>query len=156
MAQLVKDVLFATAVYAAFGLVLGSIAFVTGQWAQTQFITNASGQAPTEFGPVFIAVIFVQTAASILLFGPVIAVFVGRLIGSAFDSPATALVSGAAGGLFGSYVMAAVAIGLLTLSKGDAANQAFTLRQAIRPILLAGIPTAIVGGVAAAVESILS
>lgn len=153
--QLIRDIGFVIAVYAAFGLVLGTIAYIAGGWVQTQFVSAATGQSPDEFGPVFVAVSFLQIGVLVLFFGPIVAVFVSRILGAAFDGVRSAFFTGSVGGFFGFLTMAGIALGLLVFSKGPGAEQAFTLRQTVRPVLFAAPVTAIVGGVTAAIESVL-
>ncbi|MFW6321651.1 MAG: hypothetical protein ACOC0Z_07345, partial [Halohasta sp.] len=136
---------------AVFGIALGILAFVSGSWAQSQLVTDAGGAA--DFGPVFIAVAYLQTAVVILFLGPVIAALVGGLLSSIISSPKVAFVIGGAGSLVGFYIMSLIAIGILVLSKGSNASQAFSFGQVLVPMLVAGLPTALMGAVVSAVSS---
>jgi len=130
------------------------LAFVSGSWAQSQLVTDAGGA--TDFGPIFIAIAYLQTAVIIFFLGPVIAALVGGLLGSVFSSPKTALITGGGGSLVGFYIMSVIALGVLVLSKGDGATQAFSFGQALVPMLVAGIPTAIMGSLVSALSSALN
>lgn len=143
-----------TAVFAVFGIALGFLAFISGSWAQSQLITDAGGA--TEFGPVFIAVAYLQTAIVIFLLGPVIAALVAGLLGSMFSNTKLAFVTGGVGTLVGFYLMSVIALAILVLSKGTEAQQAFSFTQALFPMLLAGIPTAIMGSLISALSSLLN
>ncbi len=154
MNKLVQAVGFMTAVFAGFGIALGLLAFISGSWAQSQLITDAGGAA--EFGPVFIAVAYLQTAIVILLLGPVIAALAAGLLGPVFSSPKLALAGGGIASLVGFYIMAVIALAILVLSKGPEAQQAFSFTQVLVPMLTAGIPTAIMGSLISALSSALN
>lgn len=154
MNKLVQAVGFMTAVFAVFGIALGLLAFISGSWAQSQLVTDAGGA--TEFGPIFIAVAYLQTAIVILLLGPVVAALAAGLLGPAFSSPKLALVGGGVASLVGFYIMAVIALAILMLSKGSEAQQAFSFTQALVPMLTAGIPTAIMGSLISALSSALN
>lgn len=153
MKDILQSVGFVTAVFAVFGIVLGILSFVSGSWAQSQLITGAGGG---DFGPVFIAIAYLQTAIIIFFLGPVIAALVGGLLGGVFSNPKTALITGGGGSLVGFYIMSVIALGVLTLSKGGQAQQAFSFGQALFPMLISGIPTAIMGSLVSALSSALN
>lgn len=154
MKDILQSVGFVTAIFAVFGIALGILAFVSGSWAQTQLVTDAGGAV--DFGPIFIAIAYLQTAVIILFLGPVIAALVGGLLGSVFSSPKTALITGGGGSLVGFYIMSVIALGVLVLSKGSGATQAFSFGQALFPMLVAGVPTAIMGSLISALSSALN
>jgi hypothetical protein len=154
MKDILQSVGFVTAIFAVFGIALGILAFVSGSWAQSQLITDAGGA--TQFGPVFIAVAYLQTAVILFFLGPVIAALIGGLLGSVFSSPKTALITGGVGSLVGFYIMSAIALGVLMLSKGGQAQQAFGFGQALFPMLISGVPTAIMGSLISALSSALN
>lgn len=143
-----------TIVFAIFGIALGLLAFISGSWAQSQLVTDAGGA--TEFGPVFIAVAYLQIAVVIFLLGPVIAALMAGLIGSNLPGPKLSLLIGGVSSLVGFYLMCSIALAILVLSKGSAAQQAFSFTQALRPMLMAGIPTAIMGGLISALRAVTS
>lgn len=154
MNKIVQSVGFMTAVFAVFGIALGVLSFISGSWAQSQLITEAGGA--TEFGPVFIAITYLQTAIVIFLLGPVIAALTASVFGSQFGRPKLALVTGGTASLVGFYLMSVIALAFLVLSKGADAHQAFSFTQALLPMLAAGIPTAIMGSVLSALSSALN
>jgi hypothetical protein len=154
MKDILQSVGFVTVIFAVFGIALGILAFVSGSWAQSQLITDAGGA--TDFGPIFIAIAYLQTAVIIFFLGPVIAALIGGLLGSVFSSPKTALITGGGGSLVGFYIMSVIALGVLVLSKGDGATQAFSFGQALFPLVVAGIPTAIMGSLISALSSALN
>jgi len=151
MKNILQSIGLVAAVFAVFGIVLGILAYVSGSWAQSQLITDAGGAE--EFGPIFIAIAYLQTAVIVFFLGPVIAAVVGGLLGSVFSNPKSALITGGGGSLVGFYIMSVVALGVLVLSKGAQAEQAFSFGQALFPMLVAGIPTAIMGGLISALSS---
>jgi len=154
MKKTLQAVGFMISLFTLFGIALGVLAFVSGSWAQSQLVTDAGGA--TDFGPIFIAIAYLQTAVIIFFLGPVIAALVGGLLGSVFSSPKTALITGGGGSLVGFYIMSVIALGVLVLSKGDVATQAFSFGQALVPMLVAGIPTAIMGSLVSALSSALN
>ncbi|MEA1932391.1 MAG: hypothetical protein U9O06_12715 [Euryarchaeota archaeon] len=151
MKKTLQAVGFITLIFTLFGIALGVLAFISGSWAQSQLITSASGA--TDFGPVFIGIAYLQTAVIIFFLGPVIASVAGGLLGSVFSSPKTALITGGVGSLFGFYLMSVIAIGVLVLSKGSGAEQAFSFGQALFPLAVTGIPTAIIGSLISAISA---
>jgi len=154
MKDILQSIGIVTAVFAVFGIALGILSFVSGSWAQTQLVDAASGGL--SFGPTFIAVAYLQTAIVIFFLGPIIASLVGGLLGGVFSSPKTALITGGGGSLVGFYIMSVIALGVLILSKGGGAPQAFSFGQALFPMLVAGIPTAIMGSLISALSSALN
>jgi len=154
MNKIVQSVGFMTAVFAVFGIALGVLSFISGSWAQSQLITDAGGV--TEFGPVFIAVAYLQTAVVLFLLGPVIAALTAGIFGRQLTSPKLALVTGGIASLVGFYIMSVIALTFLVLSKGADAQQAFSFTQALLPMLAAGIPTAIMGSLISALSSALN
>ena len=141
-----------TLVFAVFGIALGLLAFISGSWAQSQLITEAGGAV--EFGPVFIAVAYLQTAVVIFLLGPVIAALTAGLLGAQLPGPKLSLLIGGVSSLFGFYIMSSIALLILVLSKGAEAEQAFSFTQALFPMIMAGIPTAIMGSLISALSSV--
>lgn len=154
MKKILQPVGIMTAIFAVFGIALGLLAFVSGSWAQSQLISGAGGA--TEFGPIFVAVAYLQTAIVIFMFGPVIAALVSGIIGSVLPNPKIALLTGGVASLFGFYIMSVIAIGMLVISKGTEAQQALSFTQALVPMLMAGIPTAIMGSLISALSSALN
>ena len=141
-----------TLVFAIFGIALGLLAFISGSWAQSQLITEAGGAA--EFGPVFIAVAYLQIAVVIFLLGPVVAALTAGLLGAKLPGPKLSLLIGGVSSLVGFYIMSSIALAILVLSKGADAQQAFSFTQALFPMLMAGIPTAIMGSLISALSSV--
>jgi len=154
MKKILQPVGIMTGMFAVFGIALGLLAFVSGSWAQSQLISGAGGA--TEFGPIFVAVAYLQTAIVIFMLGPVIAALVAGLIGSVLPNPKIALLTGGVATLFGFYIMSVIAIGMLVISKGTEAQQALSFTQALVPMVMAGIPTAIMGSLISALSSALN
>jgi len=151
MKKILQAIGFTTMVFAVFGIALGLLGYISGSWAQSQLITDAGGAA--EFGPVFVAVAYLQTAVVIFLLGPVVAGLAASILGALLSTPKAGFVAGGTASLVGFYVMSIVALGILVLSKGPDAQQAFSFTQALGPMLLAGIPTAIIGSLLAALSA---
>jgi len=155
MRKLIIKIGLMAVIFAIFGIALGILAFVAGSWAQTQLIADAGGHA-ADFGPVFVSVSFLQTAIILFFMGPLVAAVVGGLIGGTAPDPKGGLVIGGVGSLVGFYLMSVIALLFLVLSKGQGTDQALTFGQALRPMLIAGIPTAIIGAVISALGSAVS
>jgi len=151
MKKTLQSVGFIISVFTLLGIALGVLAFISGSWAQSQLVTDAGGA--TDFGPVFIGIAYLQTAVIIFFLGPIIASFAGGLLGSVFSSPKTALFAGGVGSLVGYYLMSVIAVGVLVLSKGSGAEQAFSFGQVLFPLVVSGIPTAIIGSLISALSA---
>lgn len=137
------------AVFAAIGLGMGLTGFAGMGWAQSQFLVAAGGETARQFGPVFVALVYFQNANTAFFVGPVVAVLAGVLFGSRLRSGPTAAAVAAGSSLLGFYVMAFLTVLVMALALGGpGGSQAFGLGQAVGPILTAGVPTAVVGGVA--------
>jgi len=154
MKDILQSVGFVTAIFAVFGIALGILSFASGSWAQTQLVDAAAGGV--NFGPTFVAIAYLQTAVIIFFLGPVIAATVGGLLGGVFSNPKTALITGGGGSLVGFYIMSVIALGVLILSKGSGGQQAFSFGQALFPMLISGLPTAIMGSLISALSSALN
>ncbi|MFW5977691.1 MAG: hypothetical protein ACOCP2_00455 [Halohasta sp.] len=153
MKKTLQSVGFMTAVFAVFGIALGILAYISGSWAQSQLVTDAGGA--TDFGPVFIAIAYLQTAVIIFFLGPVIAAVAAAILSSVFPTPKAAFIAGGSASLLGFYVMSIIALGVLVLSKGANGQQAFSFGQVLVPMLVAGIPTAIMGSLLSTLASAL-
>jgi len=154
MKRILQSLGFIIVTFALFGIALGILAFISGSWAQSQLVTDAGGAV--DFGPVFIGIAYLQTAIVILFLGPIIAALVGGLLSSTISSPKIAFVVGGFGSLLGFYIMSVIALGILVLSKGSNATQAFSFGQALVPMLTAGLPTALMGSLISAASSALN
>lgn len=141
-------------VFGAIGVGMGLTGYNGVAWAQTQFLTAAGGGTAREFGPIFVALVYFQTANATFFVGPVVAVLAGLLFGTRLRRPRTAAAVVGGGSLVGFYVMALATVLVTSLALGGpAADQAFSLGQALGPLLTAGLPTALVGAVAGYVGS---
>lgn len=131
------------AVFAAVGLALGVVGFLTLSWAQTRFVVTAGGASPSQFGPVFVGLVFFQTVGTHLALGPVLSVLLGTLAGSRFPETGRAAAVAGAGTALGSLLMAVLALAVTGLA-GVAQGVGFG--TALVPI----VATAVVGGGAGA------
>jgi hypothetical protein len=141
------------ATFAAVGVALGVVGFVTAEWARTQFVTAATGADPATFGPVFVALSTFQTTVTLFFAGPVLGAALGLLAGSRFVDPRSAAGVAAAGTLVGFFVMAGAGLVGLALPSGTGTGQTYALGRAVGPLLLSGVVTAATGGVAGALGS---
>ena len=138
---------FVVGTFAVVGLSFGLAGHVVVWWARTQFLSAASGNSPDAFGPVFVALVFFQTTATIFLVGTGLSALLGALAGSRFRSAREAVVVAGAGGTAGYYVMTLVALVVLSLAGGRGTEQTYGLGQALAPFALSGVPAAVAGTV---------
>ncbi|GAB3318831.1 hypothetical protein [Haloplanus salinarum] len=143
-----RQVALIVTAFAAVGVALGVVGFVGTDWARTQFVTGATGNAPETFGPVFVALSALQTTVTLFFAGPVLAATVGLLSGSRFVDDGTAGAVAAGGSLVGFFVLAGAGLAGVALVSGPGTDQTYPLVGAVGPLLLAGVATAATGGVA--------
>ncbi|MFB6080095.1 MAG: hypothetical protein ABEJ81_03760 [Haloferacaceae archaeon] len=134
------------AVFAVLGVALGASGYLAVDWARTQFVVAAGGATPGRFGPVFVALVAVQTTVAQFLIGTAVAGLVGAMAGSRFAEVRTAGLVAAAGSATGFYLMGVLAVLLLSLAGGPGTGQVYAPGQALGPLLLAGVPAALAGG----------
>lgn len=137
--------------FAALGLALALAGYTTTNWARVQFLTGAGGSAPQTFGPVFVALSVFQTTVTLFFAGPVVATVLGLLSGSRFRDRRRAGVVAGGGALVGFFAMAG--LGLLGIAAVTGIGQAYSLGQAVGPLLLSGVGAAVAGGVAGVMGS---
>lgn len=143
------------AVFAVLGVALGTSGYLAVDWARTQFLVAAGGATPSRFGPVFVALVAFQTTVSGFLVGTAAAGLVGTMAGSRFPDAGTAGLVAGGGSLVGFYLMSLVTVLLVTLVGGPGTEQVYDLEQVALPLLLAGAPAAVAGGVGGVVGSAL-
>lgn len=136
------------------GVAVGTVGATTTGWAEAAFATEAAGRA-TEFGPIFVAQLYLLTSATVVLAGPVM----GTPLGTAFGMRATSTTEGAVvGGVgcgLGAFAMALVAVAIVVASKGAAAEQAHGFAAVFEPAAVGGLAAGGVGGVAGVVGSLM-
>lgn len=143
------------AVFGVLGIALGASGYLAVDWARTQFLVAAGGTTPSQFGPVFVALVALQTTVSQFLVGTAVAGLVGTMAGSRFPDARTAGLVAGGGSLVGFYLMAALAVLPVTLAGGPGTEQVYGLGQAVGPLLLAGVPAAVAGGIGGVVGAAL-
>lgn len=148
-----RQVALIVATFAAVGVAVGVVAFVTADWARAQFVVGAGGAQPAEFGPVFVALSMFQTTVTMFFAGPVVAAAVGLLSGSRFRKWTTAAGVTAAGTLVGFFLMTGIGLLGLGLVSGPGTGQTYALGAALGPLLLSAVATALAGGCAGVVGS---
>jgi len=141
--------------FAALGVALGTVGYVTAAWARAQFVVAATGSQPAEFGPVFVALSTFQTTVTMLLVGPVVGAALGLLSGSRFPAPLRAGGVAAAGTLVGFLLMTGLGVAGIGLVSGPGTGQTYAPSAAAGPLLLSALATGAVGGVAGVVGSAL-
>jgi hypothetical protein len=134
--------------FAAVGVALGMVGYATADWARTQFIAEASGASPGEFGPVFVALSTFQTTVTMFVVGPVVAASLGLLSGSRFVDPRRAGGVATVGSLAGFLLMTGLGIVGVGLVSGSGTGQIYTPGAAVGPLLLSAVATGATGGVA--------
>lgn len=142
-------------VFAVLGIALGASGYLAMEWAREQFVVAAGGTTPGRFGPVFVALVALQTTASQFLVGTAVAGVVGAMAGSRFAVPRTAGLVAAAGSVTGFYLMGLIAVLVLSLVGGPGTGQVYDVGQALGPLALGGIPAGLAGGAGGAVGAAL-
>jgi len=143
-------------VFATVGVTGGGAGLVVVDWARTQFVVDAAGAQPAEFGPTFVAVVALQTTATLLLIGVGVAALVGTLAGSRFARVGTAGLVAGSGSLVGFYAMAALVVGLVTVAGGEGTGQVYDAGQALVPVVVAGLPAGVAGAVGGSAGAVLT
>lgn len=144
--QLKSHLALVVGVFAAVGVGLALTAYVSMGWARVQFVTDAAGTSPETFGPVFVAAVAVQTTVTAFLVGPVLAGLLGFLVGSRYTVGSTAAVVTGGGSLLGFYVLALCAVGGVVAGlSGAGTEQVYGVGQVLGTLLVAGVPTLVVG-----------
>jgi hypothetical protein len=138
---------------AVIGVAVGLAGHVAVGWARTQFLTAATGNSPTTFGPVFVALVFFQTTVTVFVVGTALSALLGSLAGSRLTELREALLVGAGGGGAGYYVMALTAVLVLSLAGGPGTDQTYSLAQAVGPVALSGLPAVAAGALGAVLGS---
>jgi hypothetical protein len=131
------------AVFAAVGLALGLVGYLTLSWAQARFVAGAGGGA-NEFGPVFVGLVSFQTAATQMALAPVLSALLGTLAGSRFADVTRAVAVTGGSAAAGCLVMTVLAVAVTGLA---GAAQGVGLGNALVPVV---VTTAVGGGVGAA------
>lgn len=156
MSRPAEDLAGIVVVFATVGLGMGLTGYNAMAWAQTQFLTAAGGGTAERFGPVFVALVYFQSANVALFLGPVVAALSGLLFGSRMRDRRTAAAVGGGGALAGFYVMALTTVLVASLAlSGEGASQAFGLGQAVGPVAVAGLPAAVAGAIGGYVGPLL-
>jgi hypothetical protein len=148
-----RQIVLIVGTFAVVGVAFGTVGYVTADWAQTQFVTAATGTAPETFGPVFLALSVFQTTVTLLFTGPVLAATVGLLSGSRFADVGTAGLVAASGTLLGFFVMASGGLAGLSLLSGPGTEQTYPIAAAVGPLLLSSVATTVTGGLAGVLGS---
>ncbi len=134
------------ATFVAVGMGVGAVGSVATGWAEAAFAIEAGGDA-ARFGPVFVAQLYLSVTAAALVAAPVLAGVVGVLFGSRSYDHAEAAGTCGVGTAVGAFGYGSVIVAIVVASQGAAAEQAYGLLEATRPILVTAIVS---GGVGAA------
>lgn len=140
--------------FALVGVAVGTVGATTTGWAEAAFATEATGPA-AEFGPIFVAQLYLLTSATVVLAGPVLGAPLGTAFGMRTGSSAEGAVVGGVGCGLGSFAMALVAVAIIVWSQGAAAEQAHGFAAVLQPAAVGGIAAGAVGGVAGVVGSMM-
>jgi hypothetical protein len=133
------------AIFGTLGVAFGLIGFLSVQWAESVYITSASGDAVRTLGPVFAGFAALQTSV-LLQFLSVVLVFVfGFVFGSRQFSPRDGALIGGAGGVVGYVSLTIPGLGLLLLAPSRA--QVFPL-SSILLLLVGSLVVSAVAGTA--------
>ena len=141
-------------VFAAIGVGLGLTGYVSMTWAQSVFTSSNQGQFANAIGQMMVGVILLQSIIVTLFVGPVMATVTGLLSGVSLDGAKQSAIFNGVASFAGFYVMVFIAVIVMSLaldggsSTGTGSGGGFDVGNAIGPVVKAGIPTALVGGLA--------
>lgn len=145
MTRAAEAVGWIVAVFAALGVALGLAGYVSVSFGYEVFVVGAQGETAQRFGPLFLAVVFFQTVSVVFFVGVVTALAVGLSFGSRFHDWTVAVAVAGVGGIVGFYLMAMLAFGLTSVGMPTA--RGFGLGDLLVPLILAGVPSGLVGAV---------
>jgi len=149
-------VVFVVSVYVVAGVAFGLVGLVSMLWAQAQFVAEAGGSSPGEFGPVLLAVVYFQTTVAFLIAAPLLGAATGAMAGSRFRSGREAAAVGGGGGALGCVIMLLLSIGGASLVSGAGTGQLYAIGAAVVPALVATAAAGVTGGVGGLLGSLAS
>ena len=137
--------------FLAVGLSVALVSVSATSWAETAFMTDAGGDV-SQFGPIFVAQLYLTVTAAALIGAPVFAGAIGFVVGARTFGPAEAAATAGVGSAIGAVGYAVVVVGLVVLFQGAAAEQAYSAGDALGSIgatvvvsTLVSATTAVVG-----------
>lgn len=138
---------FVAGTFVLVGLGVGVAATLMTGWAEVTFATEAGGDAE-RFGPIFVAQLYLAVTAAALFGAPLLAGVLGLLVGSRAHSSTDAAASCGVGSAVGALGYGIGVVGIVVLSRGAAASQAYAVGDAVGPILGIAVVTGAVGALA--------
>lgn len=148
MSKVSETVGWIVAIFAALGVAFGLAGHVSVSWGYEVFVASVQGSGGTaeRFGPLFVSLLFFQNVSVAFFVGVIASLFIGLLFGSRFYEGRTAVLATGSGALLGFYVM--VVFSFVIMSLGMSSPRGFGFAGALVPMILAGIPSGIVGSIA--------
>ena len=134
------------ATFAALGVAIGLAGYVSVSFGHEVFVAGARGATAERFGPLFLALVFFQNVSVAFFVGLLASFATGLVFGSQLYDRRDAVLATGGGGLVGFYLMVVLAFSIMSM--GMATPRGFGLGDVLVPVLLAGIPSGIVGAVA--------
>ncbi|WP_418281607.1 hypothetical protein [Halorubrum sp. DTA98] len=137
---------FVAAVFVIVGVGVGIVALAATGWAESAFVTDATGDAE-RFGPVFLAQLYLSVTVAALVVAPALAAVTGVLVGSrAYGHTEAATTCGIGAGI-GALGYGLVVVAFVVGSQGSAAGQAYGVVETLGPVGATVVASAIVGSV---------
>lgn len=139
-------------IFGVIGIAFGLTGFLSIRWAESVYISAASGDIVQTLGPVFAGVIVLQNTIVLQFLSLVLVLVFGFLFGSEQLARESGALVGGVGGLVGHLSLTIPSVLLVIVAPSEA--QAFAppsmLTLAISTLILAGIAGAVSGYVGSA------
>ncbi len=119
-----------TVAFFAVGVAVALVSVTLTGWAETAFAADAGGDA-AQFGPIFVAQLYLAVTAAALVGAPVFAGIMGVVVGAQTFSPIEAAATAGVGSAIGTVGYTVIVVGLIVMFQGAAAGQAYSTGDAL-------------------------
>lgn len=152
----VKNIALVVALFAVVGVGLGLTGYISIDAANQQFVDNAEGEFMQGIGQLFVGVLVFQSGIMTFFLGSVVASVGAVSIASVTESRMESVITNGAASFVGFYVMVVLTlvIMLAAFSSGDGSGGGTTsdggqsigdFGRFAKPLVIAGLPTTLVG-----------
>lgn len=143
-------------IFALVGVGLGLSGMMLLEFAQGQFVDPEAAEIAQAIGQLMVMILFLSGVLTTFFTGPTVGAIVGITIGQSGGNTRGAILSGAVGSFVGFILMSVIAIAIMGTAisaGGDAGASTGPMDTStgsyIGKILIASLPTTVVGGVSA-------